>query len=528
MASRRLLILGLDGYEATIGDSLMAQGRLPNLRRLRDESLRFDLDHGVEKYSGVSWEQWSTGQSPRTTGRWSALHFDASAYDVIQMPTELAPFFGALAARSVVFDCPYFDLERAPSVQGLVGWGAHDPGVALQSRPVDLASEVRERFGDFVGKESLYGFTWPSGSRTQQFGRTLVDAADQRAEVARWLLAERLPDWDVGLVVTGELHSAIEPLWHGLDARHPLHSLPSAEASATAVTDVYVAVDRLVGTLTAVVPEAAVLAFAMNGMGPNESDVPSMVLLPELLYRRAFGRPLLAPRPEWTAAAVAMLGEEESWEPAIRTCLVAPRSRVSALRDALRPARAPRIPAERREQSLSVEWIPATQYRRFWPAMPAFALPAYYHGRIRLNLRGREARGKVRPTDYDRVCADLIQCLTQCTNARTGEAAVRRVERFTDARPLFMNETDADLEVIWNGNPTALDHPTLGRIGPVPHRRTGGHTGASGVAWVRGCGIAPADGGRRSSFDVVPTVFDLLGEAAPSGISGRSLLDPPC
>ena len=31
----------------------------------------------------------------------------------------------------------------------------------------------------------------------------------------------------------------------------------------------------------------------MGGMGPNYSDVPSMVLLPELLYRHAFGQPLL-------------------------------------------------------------------------------------------------------------------------------------------------------------------------------------------------------------------------------------------
>lgn len=32
--------------------------------------------------------------------------------------------------------------------------------------------------------------------------------------------------------------------------------------------------------------------------------------------------------------------------------------------------------------------------------------------------------------------------------------------------------------------------------------------------------------GRRSSFDVVPAIVDLLGEVLPGGLSGRSLLNP--
>ena len=46
--------------------------------------------------------------------------------------------------------------------------------------------------------------------------------------MARWLLAERLPEWSLGMVVVSELHSAIEALWHGIDPDHPLHGLPSS------------------------------------------------------------------------------------------------------------------------------------------------------------------------------------------------------------------------------------------------------------------------------------------------------------
>ncbi len=77
---------------------------------------------------------------------------------------------------------------------------------------------------------------------------------------------------------------------------------------------------------------------------------------------------------------------------------------------------------------------------------------------------------------------------------------------------------------MWRGAALGFDHPTHGRIGPLPYRRTGGHTGPYGVAYLAGDGIAPHDGGVRSSFDVAPTIVELLGERAPAGISGRSLL----
>ena len=48
-------------------------------------------------------------------------------------------------------------------------------------------------------------------------------------------------------------------------------------------------------------------------MGPNRSDVPGMVLLPELLHRYAFGRSFFVQPETWTRAAdgVPILGEEE-------------------------------------------------------------------------------------------------------------------------------------------------------------------------------------------------------------------------
>jgi hypothetical protein len=43
------------------------------------------------------------------------------------------------------------------------------------------------------------------------------------------------------------------------------------------------------------------------------------------------------------------------------------------------------------------------------------------------------------------------------------------------------------------------------------------------MAYLAGDGIAAGDYGVRSSFDVVPTIVELLGEPLPAGLSGQSL-----
>ena len=85
--------------------------------------------------------------------------------------------------------------------------------------------------------------------------------------------------------------------------------------------------------------------------------------------------------------------------------------------------------------------------------------------------------------------------------------------------PLDLAGSSADMYVNWRGSPLCLEHPDLGQIGPVPFRRTGGHTGLYGMAYLKSERLAPGDYGTRSSFDVVPTLFDLLRERLPKKLA---------
>lgn len=542
MSGARVIAIGLDGLEVRLAERLMREGEMPALAELRRRSARFLLDHGPAQRTGLAWEHVASGLSPEAAGRWAAVEFDPHTYRVWQDGAQFDPWWKDLDRRVVVFDSPYVDLRRAPRTRGIVAWGAHDPGTPAAGLPDDLLGEFEGRFGRYPAARWTYGIPWSSPARTREMGEALSHALDVRARATAWLMADRFPDWELFLAVAGETHGAVEGLWHGVDPAHPLHSHPSAGAAATALLKVHRGLDRWVGALTRAAGDAAVVAFTMGGMGANHSDVQSMVLLPELLYRHAFGRPLLSVRAAWAAAprGLPLLHEDEDWDtsPLILTPTVAEPFALGALRAlatslprpvraALKGARAGisswrARPAPPRRPNLS--WQPAYHYGAHWPSMPAFALPSYYDGRIRINLRGRERNGLVDPARYDETCHALETLLGECRDPRTGEPAVATIERASTRDPLALGGSECDLTVVWRSTAAALAHPRLGIVGPVALRRTGGHTGPHGVAYVAAPGVTPGDRGVHSAFDVVPTLLDLLGCRPPGRVSGASLL----
>ena len=529
--TRRLLVIGLDGFETTIADALIREGRMPNLEKLMGNAARVNLEHGPAKRTGLAWEHFSTGLTPESAQRWSAVTFDAQRYRCWQTPTRLPPFPSKLDVKTVIFDAPYFDLGQAQDVEGMVSWGAHDPGTPQRAHPDSLAAEIQTRFGIYPAEPWIYGYTWASPSRTRLMSDALVEATHSRAEISQWLLRDRFPEWSLGIVVVSELHSAVEALWHGIDEAHPLHALPSARPARRGLEAVYAAVDGLIGRLVESFPESSHLVFSMHGMGPNEADVAAMALLPEFLYRRHFGRPRLRTNADERGALVG-IGEDESWTAHVRSQWIQeppkPRKRDSRLlRSFVQPVRQ-LIQRIRRAGSGanadSLAWMPAAWYAPYWPTMSAFALPAFYDGQIRLNVHGREARGVVVPDHYDSVCQAIASELTACTDPRTSRSVVREVVFTHPGDPSGVTETEADMIIVWQDAPTAFQSSGSETIGPLAYRRPGGHTGGYGLSLWSGSDFSAGERSVHSAFDVVPTIVEYLTVNSQCTCDGRSFL----
>jgi hypothetical protein len=391
----------------------------------------------------------------------------------------------------------------------------------------------------------MYGVAWPSVERTQLMGEALSRAVDVRGRASQWLAADRLPKWDLFFTVASELHSGAEGLWHGVDPRHPLYAHPAATAAGAAMLDIHRALDRMVGGLVKAAGDAVILVFNMGGIGPNTCDVQSMVLLPELLYRHTFGRALLTfPRPSTASSnGWPILDERDEWENAMKalwatgpTCeqeaAAASKIRTVARRlpepvkGLLRESR--RVTARWHSRhapppGLEVNYLPSYWYRPYWPRMAAFAFPSFLDGRIRINLRGRERHGIVDLSRYAETCKRLETLLKECKDPRTGEPAVAAIEKPSAANPMALASSESDLLVVWHGMAAAIEHPRLGLIGPVPFRRTGGHT-TRGIAYFAAPELEPGErGGVHPSIDVVPTIVQLLGAKPATRLSGKSL-----
>jgi predicted AlkP superfamily phosphohydrolase/phosphomutase len=520
--TNRVLVIGLDGFEISYAEKLMEAGELPNLAARRDRSAAFLLENPPADRTGLEWAHFFESQSPGLSDRESAVTIDPDTYEVWQDGAQFEPFLERLDARTVVFDAPYVNLQLAPSVRGMVAWGSHDPGAGTASRPAGLAGDI----GPYPVPESIYALAWPSARRSQELGESLVVGLEARGRAAVRLMTELTPDWEVFVAVTGELHTANEALWHGVDADHPLHDHPSTDAARTALDATYRAVDGFVERLVdAAGPDVHVVTFNMGGMGANQSDLPSMLLLPELLHRWAYGTAWLAPRPDWNATSEGppMLGPDESWEDAVLAQLPSggghrltrlARRLPAPVQTWLRRARSRLTP---RSARVSMDWMPAAQYARRWSGMDAFALPSYYQGRIRVNLEGRERHGRVPVSRLDEALDELEGLIRACRDPRTGEGVVAGFERSSAGDPRQAAPDHADLIVYWKGMPTALEHPELGLVGPVPYRRAGGHTGLHGFCYVSGPGIEPGGYEIRPSRDVAPTIATLAGGRAQGG-----------
>ncbi len=89
---------------------------------------------------------------------------------------------------------------------------------------------------------------------------------------------------------------------------------------------------------------------------------------------------------------------------------------------------------------------------------------------------------------------------------------------------VILVDNNAVLIVVWDGVPIdVVDHPTAGRLGPVPYKRSGSHV-HRGFLMAAGPGIsAGARLPEAHALDIPPTVLTLLGTDIPAHFDGKAV-----
>src|SRR5690242_6582032 len=279
----RVVAIGFDSAEWWYVRQLTEAGEMPATAALLERSRRCVLEAGHASNEYV-WAQFLRGEPPASEHEWEFTRFDAQNYEPYFCHPAREPRFwaGAAQGRVITLDVPRVSALEHGNDVAVVGWGAEQVYGPRSSWPRGLLADIDERFGPnpMVRNDQM---GWHHARRIEDVTREMERGARLRPQVARYLL-ERFPDWQCFMTVWSEMHPAAEFLWHGIDGDHLLASHPTAPLARDALVRIFRAVDDGVRDLVdGLDDDVAVVLFSLNGVQSGPGDIPSMVLLPELM-----------------------------------------------------------------------------------------------------------------------------------------------------------------------------------------------------------------------------------------------------
>lgn len=547
---KSVIAIGLDAAEPAVLEGWLAEGRLPNLAKLRARGAYGRIQNQKKYRAETPWTTFLTGVWPEQTGYWGPAKYDAANYaleyvSAYKFDEQYQPFYALGDRRKVaVFDMPQSVISPAVNGVQVLAWGAHSPQTPSVSSPASLFDELVQQHGEHPAFGQRDRARVYSRREMKVFYERLVEGIRRRTAICCDLL--RRDRWDLFLTIFGEAHSAGHNLWHLNQTDHPLYAT-YGQGQENYFLKTFEAIDRAIGDILAAAPaDASVVVFSAHGTQSNNMDAPSGFFLPELLYRWSFPGKIGFSSPlnsQPTAPTLQNLGKwyKSAWaqrhglNPLVRRfseLAPTPLQRAASLLTGNAASGDLLSPYARKNRGGNFDWQPVSWYAEAWPRMKAFALPTFSDGYIRVNLQGRDPSGIVQPTDYESVCDELEGQLLALTNPHSGQPVVERVVRTRQICPQTHTpvETerlpDADLIVLWNEAAVTdcMESDRLGRFGPVAFQRTGSHSN-NGFVLIQGEGIEPnGDLAPGEAVDLAPTILELMAMPAPSHFVGKSLV----
>lgn len=501
-----VVMIGLDAAEIDVIESLIAEGRLPNLARLRDRGWSGTLRANPAAFLSMVWPTFYSAQ-PMGHHAWyynkvwrperSQLEYVSPKWLPIRnfvqdLPSEL---------RVAILDVP-FAADAPVGLNGvyLNGWQCHDD-FGKQEFPAGLRAEMERRHGKPRLEPEVFG---PQSTRTLRELRAMVcDSGAQFGEVCRDVLGRER--WDLFLAVFGSTHRGSHYLWDlsqvDLDDADP----KTRQVLEGALADCFESADAALGRiLEPLGNDVRVLVFALHGMGPNRGW---FEFLPKLLDQIHRGGGAAEPK----KGLLFRLKKALPW---------------TLVRQVTR-----RIP-----HSWNKALVPLWSRRMYdWGSTRYWALPTDHNGYIRINLRGRDGRGIVSPDDLPRVYDEIRTGLLSFRDLTTGRPIVSDVI-LTDA----VVGTDAprrnqlpDMVVLWRDEVSVAEVEGVvsdrygeirwGKGGRFPSGRSGNHTDHG---WFVAAGPGVVRGSSEDVYDIadlIPTAFRWLEIPLPPDYVGRPI-----
>jgi predicted AlkP superfamily phosphohydrolase/phosphomutase len=517
MKQHKVVMIGLDACDPALAQRFAADGIMPNLARLMGTAARAPVELAYGLFVGCVWVNFGTALRPDRHGFYCWDKIDVETYEYKGNPPNLAhlpQFWASLsdAGRRVAsIDAPHMIANRPLNGVQVVEWGCHDRHHGLHTWPPEFVKRIEAEFGlhdalqgddafaprDFAPDDEVHkAGAWRDHDEDCALLRDMLAGAAKKRRMITTILDQE--PWDLFLGVFGESHSIGHQQWHLHDPRHPRYSAATVEAmGGDPLAQVYAELDRGLGEVEAQLgPDTLFMVYLSHGIGPHYDGTH---LLDEALTRLD----------RWEDPPEAGAAGQPVAPPAKK---LQPNPVLAALAWTARRLKVPAGLRSRLGEKLHGALVSDTDSR---------AIRRYFrepnntvYGGVRLNLVGREPKGRVRPEEVDALVENLTRDLLELVNAETGKPVIRSVERCDRWHRRTPTDTMPDLFLDWDRSApiNAIASPKIGVVDkPIEECRTGDHRPA-GMLLVRGGGLP---GGVRMPAlaveDIGPSIAARLG-----------------
>ena len=496
----RLLVIGLDGATLDLIRPWAEQGHLPHLAQLIAEGTHGPLESTLPPVTSPAWPSFVTGKNPGRHGVFDFIRPRAGKFDMVNASQidgrMIWEYLSDAGLTCGVLNVPITYPPRR--VNGYLVPGLLSPDQGKTTYPPDFLGPYEAELGPY----RLTPRVQYKAGNEGEFIADIADLVETQARYALRLMRDRPTDFTLVHFLATDIGQ--HALWKHQDPTHPAHDPAQAEHFGTAIRDIYVRLDAVVGQMMALAPEATVIVMSDHGFGPLHHIVNLNMLFLQAGLLALKQTPWVQLR-AWafkrgfTPAAV--------WKTIERIGLQNVVWRVS------KQARNQVV-----NRFLGFEDVD-------WSRTVAYSIG--HVGQVYINLKGREPQGIVEPGDYARVRERVMDVIKSLGDHAGSPLQVDRIiPRECAASGPYLDRAP-DLHLILDGYRT-IAFPLFATDGKIITQQIRGDSGCHrlhGVFIARGPGIARGEISGARIIDLAPTILHLMNVPVPDDIDGRVLTE---